>query len=171
MSLLIVDDDPPIRRLLERIAVRAGFDADTARDGVEALEKLEKKQYAIAIVDLMMPRLSGYDLVQKISALDPRPVVIVATALTNGDVSKIDDTLVRRVIKKPFDVKSVAEALIDTARHIAEKQAGKEAAVPIAPPDAAVIRVIEEETKAEEEAEAKEDEKKPPNDEVPKRPV
>ncbi len=168
MSLLIVDDDPPIRRLLERIAVRAGFEVDTARDGVEALEMLQQKEYAIAIVDLMMPRLSGYDLVQKISALDPRPVVIVATALTNGDVSKIDDTLVRRVIKKPFDVKSVAEALVDTARHIAERKAGKEAAVPIAPPDAAVIRVIEEEAAADQEAEEKKDEKHP-NDEVPKR--
>ncbi|HSP16365.1 MAG TPA: response regulator [Thermoanaerobaculia bacterium] len=166
VSLLIVDDDPPIRRLLERVAVRAGFDVDTARDGVEALEKMEKRQYAIAIIDLMMPRLSGYDLVQKISLLDPRPVIIVATALTNGDVAKIDDTLVRRVIRKPFDVKSVADALVDTARHIAEKQAGLETPVPIASPDAALIKVIDDETKADEE---KSDERKPPSDELPKR--
>ncbi|MGZ5476164.1 MAG: response regulator [Thermoanaerobaculia bacterium] len=122
VSLLIVDDDAPIRRLLERVAVRAGFDVDTAKDGVEAFEMIERKAYAIAIIDLMMPRMCGYDLVQKISTLKVRPAIIVATAMINADMSKIDDTLVRHVIRKPFDVGVVVEALVETARQIAEKQ-------------------------------------------------
>ena len=153
VKVLIVDDDAPIRKLLERVALRAGFDVDTAKDGLQALEKLQSRQYAIAIIDLMMPRLSGYDLVQKISTLDPRPVIIVATAMTDGDVAKIDDTLVRRVIKKPFDVKSVVEALVDTARQIAEKEAASETPVTVAPPENAVIKIIgpEDEVSAEPE--------------------
>jgi DNA-binding response OmpR family regulator len=139
VSLLIVDDDAPIRKLLERVALRAGFDVDTARDGIEALARLEKKNYAIAIIDLMMPRLSGYELVQKIATIDPRPVIIVATAMTDGDVAKVDDTLVKRVIKKPFDVKSVAEALVDTARQIAEAEKPLNVAPP---PDNAIIQII-----------------------------
>src|SRR5688500_7038877 len=115
-SLLIVDDDPAIRKLLARIAQREGFDVATARDGVDALEQFEQKQYQIAIVDLMMPRLSGYELVQKINAIVPRPIVIVATALTNGDVASLDDSLVRRVIRKPFDIKAVAQELVETAK-------------------------------------------------------
>jgi CheY-like chemotaxis protein len=122
ISLLVVDDDRAIRDLLARIATREGFAVDTARDGLEALEMLEKKVYALAVVDLMMPRLSGYELVQKISALDPRPIVIVATALTNGDVKSLDDSMVRRVIRKPFDIHAVAEALIETAKQIVEQQ-------------------------------------------------
>ena len=121
--LLIVDDDRAVRRLLARIAERAGFDVDTAKDGLQAIEMLEKKQYDIAIVDLMMPRMSGYDLVQRISTLTPRPVVLVATALMNGDVASLDDSLVRRVIKKPFDINAVAAALVETARDISEKRA------------------------------------------------
>jgi len=121
-SLLVVDDDKAIRKLLERIALRAGFDVACARDGVEALEMLGVRNYEIAIVDLMMPRLSGYELVQKISALDPRPIVIVATALTNGDVATLDDSMVRRVIRKPFDIKAVAEALIETAKQMVTEQ-------------------------------------------------
>lgn len=152
-SLLIVDDDPPIRKLLERVALRAGFEVDTAKDGLEALEMIGKKQYAIAIVDLMMPRLSGYDLVQKISPMNPRPVIIVATALTNADVSKIDDTLVRRVIRKPFDVNTVAETLIETARQIAAKQALSDKAVPVAPPEAGVIRVSPDIVRKKDDAE------------------
>ena len=121
--LLIVDDDKAVRRLLARVAERAGFDVDTAKDGLQALEMLEQKQYDIAIVDLMMPRMSGYDLVQKISTLNPRPVVLVATALMNGDVASLDDSMVRRVIKKPFDINAVAAALVETASDIAEQRA------------------------------------------------
>ncbi|HYH09329.1 MAG TPA: response regulator [Thermoanaerobaculia bacterium] len=121
-SLLVVDDDTAIRKLLERIAQRAGFAVDTARDGAEALELLRQKPYAIAIVDLMMPRVSGYELVQQISTITPRPVVIVATAMTNGDHATLDDSMVRRVIRKPFDVNAVAQALVDTARRIAEER-------------------------------------------------
>ena len=126
IPLLVVDDENAIRRLLARIGERAGFQVDTAKDGVEALELLSRKEYVIAIVDLMMPRLSGYELVQKISAMDPRPVVLVATALTNGDTASLDDSLVRRVIRKPFDINAVAEALIETARNIADKKTAAE---------------------------------------------
>jgi DNA-binding response OmpR family regulator len=121
--LLVVDDDRTVRKLLTRIAERAGFDVDSARDGLEALEMMAKKDYEIAIVDLMMPRLSGYELVQKISSLVPRPTVIVATALMNGDVASLDDSMVRRVIRKPFDIEAVASALIETAQEIAAQRA------------------------------------------------
>ena len=125
VALLIVDDEAPIRKLLAKVAERAGFDADVAQDGIEALEMMERKDYQIAIVDLMMPRLSGYELVQKISALEPRPSVIVATAMMSGDTLSLDDSMVRRVIRKPFDVKAIAEALIDTARHIAAERVAR----------------------------------------------
>jgi DNA-binding response OmpR family regulator len=171
VPLLIVDDDAPIRKLLERVAARAGFDVDTAKDGVEALELMQRKQYAIAIVDLMMPRLSGYDLVQRISMMNPRPVVIVATALTDGDVAKIDDTLVRRVIKKPFDVKAVAEALVETARQIAEKDTAAAREIPVPPAETVVIRINEATVvKIETAAELKADDKKPLEGEEKKKP-
>lgn len=119
--LLVVDDDDAIRRLLERVALRAGFDVDAAKDGVEALEMMQRRRYDIAIVDLMMPRLSGYELIQKISELDHSPCVIVASAAAQGDIS-LDDTLVRRVIRKPFDISVVANTLVEVAKQIAEQR-------------------------------------------------
>ena len=121
-ALLIVDDEEPIRNLLAHVAERAGFDVEVARDGVEALELTARREFLIVIVDLMMPRLSGYELVQKLSTLTPRPCVIVATALTNSDVATLDDSMVRRVIRKPFDIHAVADALVETARQIAEER-------------------------------------------------
>ena len=121
--LLIVDDDRPIRHLLKRLAQRAGFDADTAKDGRDAIENLNAATYDIVIIDLMMPRVSGFELVQHINTLDPRPTVIVATAMMNGDIARIDDSMIRRVIRKPFDIDTVMKALIETA---AELAAGRE---------------------------------------------
>lgn len=129
-SLLVVDDDRAVRKLLERIAIRAGFDVTPAKDGQHAIELLAERTFEIVIVDLMMPRVSGYDLVQKISTMSPRPTVIVATALTNGDVAKLDDSMVRRVIRKPFDVNAVAKTLVEVAAEIA---AGRPVEKPPAP--------------------------------------
>ncbi|MBV9497615.1 MAG: response regulator [Acidobacteria bacterium] len=134
--LLVVDDDRAIRKLIERIAIRAGFEVDGARDGEEAWEMLQRKHYELVIVDLMMPRVSGYQLVERIASLDPRPAVLVATALMNGDVASLDDSLVRRVIRKPFDVNAVAAALVETAKQIKEQRAPERpSAKPIALPE------------------------------------
>ena len=139
--LLIVDDDPPIRQLLHRIAVRAGFDAEMAKDGAEAMEKLASSSFAIVIVDLMMPRVSGFELVQHIQSLQPRPTIIIATAMTTTDLTRLDDSMVRRVLRKPFDIDAVAKALVETASEIASGSAPAhrppvvEQVIPAAPPD------------------------------------
>jgi DNA-binding response OmpR family regulator len=163
--ILIVDDDKTIRKLLERVALRAGFDVDCARDGVEALEMLDAKTYEIAIVDLMMPRVSGYELVEKISAMNPRPAVLVATAMASTDVASLDDSLVRRVIRKPFDIEAVAKALIETAKQLAEQREQKNDEIPIAPPEAATLPVVV--NAAPEEEPAKVEEKPAATDAAP----
>lgn len=139
--LLIVDDDRAIRTLLATVARRAGFAVDVAKDGVEALEMLAVKKYEIAIVDLMMPRVSGYELVQRISQMPARPTVLVATAMSNSDVQSLDDSMVRRVIRKPFDIAALTTALVETAKEIAERRALAGETFNTAPAEAATIRV------------------------------
>ena len=142
--LLVVDDDRAVRKLLERIAIRAGFDVATAKDGQHAIELIEARQFDIVIVDLMMPRVSGYDLVQRISAMSRRPTVIVATALTSGDVARLDDSLVRRVIRKPFDIEAVAKMLVEVAEEIAAgRQPDPPPAVKVVPADEAAPTKLE----------------------------
>lgn len=144
---MIVDDEDHIRNLLSHVAERAGFEVEVARDGVEALETIERREFPIVIVDLMMPRLSGYELVQKLSTLTPRPCVIVATALTNGDVASLDDSMVRRVIRKPFDIHAVADALVETARQVAEERLANQEAV--VAPEVIMVDVSEPKTPPE----------------------
>jgi DNA-binding response OmpR family regulator len=107
--ILVVDDDDAIRTLLLTILRRRGLPVDTARNGAEALERLGRCRYSVMLLDLMMPRLNGWQVLEQIGKYDAsrRPVVIVLTAGT--EPRDIDPNLVAGSIKKPFDV----ELLLD----------------------------------------------------------
>ena len=109
-SILIVDDDDAIRALLWTILQRRGLAADAARDGREALECLGRSRYAVMLLDLMMPRESGWDVLGEIARwpLDRRPVIIVLTAGT--EPRTLDPSLVAGTVRKPFDI----DMLVDT---------------------------------------------------------
>lgn len=108
--ILIVDDDAAIRTLVHTVLRKRGLVSDLARDGVEALERLGNCQYALIVLDLMMPRMSGFELLERIATipLARRPIVIVLTA--GGIPKPFDSTVVAGLLQKPFDI----ELLLDT---------------------------------------------------------
>ncbi len=57
---LVVDDDEPIRTMLAEVVSRQGVEVDTACDGVEAIERIDRQHYDVILLDLMMPRVDGY---------------------------------------------------------------------------------------------------------------
>lgn len=107
--VLIVDDDDAIRTLLLTVLRRRGFQADQARNGVEAMELLMAQRYAVVLLDLMMPQMSGYDVLERLAALPhaTRPLVLVLTA--GLEPRPFDTNLVIGTLHKPFDV----ELLLD----------------------------------------------------------
>jgi DNA-binding response OmpR family regulator len=108
--ILIVDDDDPIRALLMTVLRRRSFRADAARNGVEALERLATCHYTLVVLDLMMPRMNGYELLDHLSRLPSttRPLVLVLTA--GLEQRNFDAGLVIGTMQKPFDI----ELLVDT---------------------------------------------------------
>jgi DNA-binding response OmpR family regulator len=109
--VLIVDDDDAIRVLLMTVLRRRGIQADAARNGVEALEKLAAQSYEVMLLDLMMPQKSGYDVLQEMADMPPPggpPLVLVLTA--GLEPRPLDTRLVIGMLHKPFDV----ELLVDT---------------------------------------------------------
>ena len=108
--ILVVDDDDAIRALLRTVLRRRGFVVDTARNGVEALEEIGARRYALIVLDLMMPRMSGHELLEKLlsESIMTRPRVLILTA--GIEARPFDSTLVVGMIHKPFDV----ELLLDT---------------------------------------------------------
>ncbi len=78
-SILVVDDAPEIRRLLERFLVREGYEVGLAGDGETALKLLESEAYCVAIVDLVMPGMDGVEVLRQIRERSPLTDVIILT--------------------------------------------------------------------------------------------
>jgi CheY-like chemotaxis protein len=111
--ILIVDDDDAIRALLLTVLRKRGFDVDTARNGVEALERCSRCHYSLLLLDLMMPRMSGWELLEQLA---PRiketrsPLVIVLTA--GLDPVGLDPDVVIGAMRKPFDIPMLMEMVL-----------------------------------------------------------
>jgi len=79
-KVLIVDDEPDARTVLFHTLRGAGHTVTEAADGEEALKKLKRTRFDLVILDIMMPRMSGYDVLEKIRAMPTRadtPVIVV----------------------------------------------------------------------------------------------
>lgn len=103
--VLVVDDDPEVRRLLQSTFTRVGLIVDTASDGEEALALTSSNRYAVVVLDLLMPVLDGLSVLEalKSSIRKSAPVVIVLTGAHPEVYSSLDPGLVHGVVRKPFD--------------------------------------------------------------------
>lgn len=116
-SVLVVDDEPTIRALVARIVERAGFEVEVARDGADAIGKLEQHPYDVLVVDLMMPVLDGYAVVDWVKEhADPKPAVIVISAADSAALRRFDGAVVHSIIRKPFDVEVLSDLITAAAR-------------------------------------------------------
>jgi CheY-like chemotaxis protein len=101
-----VEDDASIRKLLSTTLRRAGLQVDAVASGAEALEKLQKGHYLVVLTDLMMPGVSGWEVIQWLREHPPRRPnsLIVVTAAGRGVLTALDDQVVNAVVLKPFDL-------------------------------------------------------------------
>lgn len=108
-KVLVVDDEEPIRSLMTRLLARRGLTPDTAADGADALEKLARGGYGLVLLDLMMPKRDGYDVLKMLRATHRFVPVVVVAAVGERRVGDLDPFLVKAVVRKPFDIDIVAE--------------------------------------------------------------
>lgn len=123
--VLVVEDDDTIRRLLiEYLKQHVLLTVEGARDGVEALHFISHSPYSVVILDLMMPKMSGVDFLDSLTAMtkDPSiqslgapPAIIVVTAAPAGEIPTDAivqrSALVRAVLRKPVDIVQLAELI------------------------------------------------------------
>jgi CheY-like chemotaxis protein len=105
--ILVIDDDLAIRVLLQAVLKRMHFEVDLAEDGLAGLEKVQSgAPFDLILLDLMMPRLNGYEFIQEMSRRHAaaRPHIVVFTAAGRRGVEKIPDASVCNAILKPFDL-------------------------------------------------------------------
>mgnify|MGYP001411124658 CR=1 FL=1 len=78
MRVLIVDDEPGIRAVIREYVEFEGYEADEARDGMEAVEMCRSRDYDIIIMDAMMPRLDGFSAAKQIRKEKDIPVLMLS---------------------------------------------------------------------------------------------
>jgi CheY-like chemotaxis protein len=110
--ILIVEDDPGIRDLLDTVIRRAGVTTMSVSDVFEALAALEQNTFCAVFLDLMMPRMSGYDLIAHIRDTRPSlPVVVLTAVVKSLQSDRLDPSVVKAVLTKPFEIDDVVSAI------------------------------------------------------------
>jgi CheY-like chemotaxis protein len=104
---LIVDDDDPIRTMLAKVVERQDVQVETARDGAEAIERLDTADdYSVVVLDLMMPRVDGYGVLQHMQRHHPDLLrcTIIASAVPESEFLRTFPTPIYKIHAKPFDL-------------------------------------------------------------------
>jgi len=121
--LLVVDDEPPVLKIVERLAAKAGFEVAACGSGAEAMRMLARRPADLAMVDLRMPDVNGLDLLRQIRATHPGCEVILMTAYAAVDSAVEAIKLgAREYLTKPFDFERLRQVLVDI-RHELERRA------------------------------------------------
>jgi CheY-like chemotaxis protein len=115
--ILVVDDEPLLRQILDDVLTYAGYAVETAADGQEALEAVAAHVPDLIVSDVMMPRLSGWQLLERLHTTRPTLPVILISAV-GPDISGRHEPLADHVVflTKPFaleDLLALVRLLLD----------------------------------------------------------
>jgi CheY-like chemotaxis protein len=109
-KILLVDDNAVVRDMLVDLVGSLGYMADAASGGAEALALFDRNRYDIVLTDLLMPGMSGWEVLAGVRQRDPRmPVVIITGTPAVGDPRAAQPGVT--VLKKPVDVKALDETI------------------------------------------------------------
>jgi two-component system, OmpR family, alkaline phosphatase synthesis response regulator PhoP len=104
--ILAVDDERNIRRLVEVTLLRAGYRVSHAEDGVEALEKIDAERPDLVVLDVMMPRLDGFEVLKRLRE-NPKtadlPVVMLTAKAQDADIFRGWQSGADMYLTKPFN--------------------------------------------------------------------
>jgi DNA-binding response OmpR family regulator len=113
-KLLIVEDDPNLGDILQEYLTMKGYETTLCRDGEEGWAKFKKDKYNLAVLDIMMPKVDGYEVLQYVNEnyADKGINVLFMSAKNKAqDIEKGLELGATDYITKPFSVKKVIERI------------------------------------------------------------
>ncbi len=116
VSVLVVDDDKSILNIFTRILQKQGYSVDTAETGQEATERLQSRNYDVALIDIKLPDTNGTNLISRIHQTHPNTIKIAITGFPSlEDATKVIDQGAAAYLVKPIKseelVRIIAEKL------------------------------------------------------------
>lgn len=127
LTILIADDEDGIRDSLAGILEMEGYRVVTARDGLDAVEKIKGNACAIAFLDIRMPGMNGISVFREIQKVSPSTVVVLTTAYA------IDDHIrgalkdgAYACIEKPYEMETIIGLISDIQKRDIAREAGRQ---------------------------------------------
>ncbi len=131
LKILVVDDEARMRKLVKDFLIKDNFDVLEAADGVEALDLFyAQKEIALVILDVMMPRMDGWEVCREIRACSRVPVIMLTARADEKDELQGFGLGVDEYISKPFSPKILVarvEAILRRTNHLGEEEKKLEA--------------------------------------------
>lgn len=115
VKILVVDDIPLNVLLVKKMLQPLGFETSEAEDGVVAMEKIEADKPDLILLDLMMPRMDGFEVLRRLRASDDTksiPVIILSALNSNDDVAKGISMGAEDYITKPIIMDRLQSSVI-----------------------------------------------------------
>lgn len=109
--VLVVDDEPEVRAILEEYLTGIGYEVLTAANGLEALWAVKHERPGAVLVDLAMPRLGGLDTIRHIRKLDRTVRLVVVTGTLTREIALQLRDLGVPIVLKPLDLSVVRDVL------------------------------------------------------------
>jgi len=132
-KVLVVDDDPVVARSFDRVLTGKGYAVISARDGVEALQKLKDEKYDVVFTDIRMPGMNGIEVAKRIKASQPwLPVVIVTGYGTDDNEAQARAAGVAGFLHKPLSPEAIEGSAEQALQVAPARAAAAEAAAPVA---------------------------------------
>ena len=121
-DILVVEDDPIIRRTIDYALRRAGFTTRTSGDGVEALLMAQDEPPDLILLDLMLPGIDGFEFAERIRRTDREVAIIMVTALSQeSDTVRGLDAGADDYIAKPFSTEELLARVRANLRRVRER--------------------------------------------------
>lgn len=103
--IVVADDDEDVRELIQFRLTRAGYRVEAGKDGQEALELIQSEHPALAVLDIMMPKLNGYEVTRAVRsdpAVGSTPVLLLTASVQEGAASVGFEAGANDHMRKPF---------------------------------------------------------------------
>ena len=110
-TVLVIDDEPNMREMLEIGLTQHGFAVTCASDGVQALAQLDREKPDIIVLDVMMPKIDGVSLVPMIRRVTEAPIVMLSARTDTQDKIAALTAGAEDYVAKPFDLGEIAARL------------------------------------------------------------
>jgi CheY-like chemotaxis protein len=115
--VLVVDDDRDLREMIAAALRRSNLIVDEAEDGQQAMDLIAVNEYAVVLLDLMMPVVDGYAVLDRLDGdgLQTTPIVLVITGGDRAVIERAGAHRIHGVVRKPFDIVEIANVVVACA--------------------------------------------------------